>query len=102
MAFRAGLVTRDGAAGLRAREARRAADMLRDALIFALSVTRRAGIMISFVLLYFTNSYLLVPSLARAYSRAFDARQSSDRYADYAASLRPESENPRASWDDFL
>ena len=56
MAFRAGLVTRDGAAGLRAREALRAADMLRDALIFALSVTRRAGIMIGFVLLYFTNS----------------------------------------------
>src|SRR5438445_4870341 len=54
--FRAGVVafrarvdtrdTRDGAAGLRAPEARRAADMLRDALILALSVTRRAGIMI--------------------------------------------------------
>jgi hypothetical protein len=65
MAFRAGLVTRDGVAGLRVREARRAADMLRDALIFALSVTRRAGIMIGFVLLYFTNSYLLLPSLRR-------------------------------------
>jgi hypothetical protein len=65
--FRAGVVvfrtrvdtrdTRDGAADLRAPEARRAADMLRDGLILALSVTRRAGIMIGFVLLYFTNSY---------------------------------------------
>jgi hypothetical protein len=64
--FRAGVVvfrtrvdtrdTRDGA-DLRAPEARRAADMLRDALILALSVTRRAGIMFGFVLLYFTNSY---------------------------------------------
>jgi hypothetical protein len=53
VAFRARVDTRDGVAGLRAPEARRAADMLRDALILALSITRRAGIMVGFVLLLF-------------------------------------------------
>jgi hypothetical protein len=59
VAFRAGLDTRDGVAGLRALEARRAADIFRDALMVALSVTRRAGVMIGLVLLYFSNFILL-------------------------------------------
>jgi hypothetical protein len=46
--FRAGLDARNGLAGFRAPEARRAADMLRDTLILALSLTRRAGIMNGF------------------------------------------------------
>ena len=57
VAFRAGVVvlrasldTRDDPAGLRAPEVRRTADMLRVALILALSITRRAGIMNGFFL----------------------------------------------------
>jgi hypothetical protein len=57
LTFRAGLDARDGVAGLCVPEGRRAADMLRDALMVTLSVTRRAGIMIGLFLLYFTNSY---------------------------------------------
>jgi hypothetical protein len=49
--FDNGFDARDDLTGFRALEERRAADTLRDALICSFSVTRRAGIIISFVLL---------------------------------------------------
>ena len=48
---------------MRALAARRAGDMLRDALMVGLSVTRRAGIVINF----FTLFYSFVPDFTNLY-----------------------------------
>jgi hypothetical protein len=50
------LDTRDRTADLRALELRRAAAMLRDALMVVLSITRRAGIMFRYVLILLTGT----------------------------------------------
>jgi hypothetical protein len=64
--FRTGLDTRDRTADLRALELLRTPATLRDALMVVLSITRRAGIIDSYIL-DFTNSYRLLPKLTRSF-----------------------------------
>ncbi len=96
--FRAGLDARDDADGLPAPEPRRAAEMLRDALIVALFVTRRAGIIIGILPILLTRTYYRQSS--GDLFRASDARQSSCRCAGYDASLPLVSGSPKASGGD--